>query len=99
MRKILLIVSLVFLASCTNSQPTNKTSTPEYPMTQAGSPAEKYCIEKGGTISHESTLSGTMDRIYCTTKDGKKVDAWQYMSDSTITVNTGSVATGVVTPK
>lgn len=101
MKKLLLLVpALLFIASCTNTTPpVAKNPVPEYPQTQSGSPAAKFCGSKGGTVVYEKVATGGVDLIYCNTKDGKKVDAWQYMSDETTVVKTGAISTGGVTPQ
>ena len=91
MRSLLIISSLTLLASCTFpwSTPTAPVQV-EYAKTQSGSPAAVYCTSQGGQVSYEKNPAvPTMDFVYCTTGSGVKIDAWKYMSDTTVKTGTG----------
>ncbi len=97
MRSSFFIVSmLILLSSCTRSGPASVVPAPaEYPTTQSGSPAVRFCVNNGGTVSYEKNPNvPTMELVYCTPVGGAKVDAWQYMGNQTsktgATTNSGA---------
>lgn len=90
MRTIFVLVSLVtlgFLASCTTNQSSdvhahaNTPSDVQYPTSQKDTQATKFCEDKGGEAVVEEG-SEWIEMAYCLI-DGKKVDAWKFMSDET----------------
>ncbi len=83
-------VSVILLASCSPSQQNvnnapvgQKVPVVNYPTTQAETPATKYCVSHGGTVSVEDVGTGGVEAAYCTLSNGTKVDAWKYMSEDT----------------
>lgn len=50
-----------------------------YPSSLTETPAAKYCQSKSGTATVEK--QNNMDVLYCTV-NGKKVDAWKFMSEN-----------------
>ncbi len=89
---LLAIPMLLALWSCTlfPSSTPEPQKLPEYPTTQSGSPAAKYCTQKWGQVTYEKNPNApTMDLIFCTTKDWQKMDAWKYMDIET--TQTGGV--------
>ena len=86
---------LLVISSCTLpwSPPPSATTPPsyqDYPSTQSGTPAAKFCVANGGAVSYEKNPSVDMDLIYCTLPGKERVDAWQYMNFNT--TQTGAAA-------
>ena len=80
MKKILFLVFVVMLASCTQQNDVPTATQSENPSTVVDSPAAKFCESKGGKTSVEKREDG-FEMLYCEVA-GEKKDAWQFMNDN-----------------
>ncbi|EGR0262994.1 putative hemolysin [Vibrio cholerae] len=69
---LLTVVGVVLLTGCARQE--NEYTVKEY--TSMANPASVYCVEQGGQL--EMVTENEQRVTYCVTKDGEKIEQWEY---------------------
>ncbi len=69
---LLTVVGAVLLTGCARQE--NEYPVKEY--TSMANPASVYCVEQGGQL--EMVTENAQRVTYCVTKDGEKIEQWEY---------------------